>query len=349
MRQDAKASSFAGMEGSASRGGPPGVGGGVRGAPSEGGDGGGDRPFPLRLLPHLPRPGHDPGGMAAVADPALRDGPVRRVEHPGHVGGETPVAALEGDLDPAPEILRRPASPLRPDRERAVAGIGLGARDAPELRGGLESGRVVPRLEQRPRVQAPAPRVAKGGRERRVHLEEKFPAELAREAVEPEPPHRVGHRGIGNGREKRLDRPVVVPAEPAAELEGTQPGVEGMVPEHVRQAVEAGPLAASAARPGPRGPGCGRRLPGRPAAPPNRPALRRDAAAGASAPRRRKIASPRTPGAPKEPVRTRCGFGRRSSGRSLPPHPAPAGGGAPFQPRRRDPARRRKTWNACSD
>ena len=58
-----------------------------------------------------------------------------------------------------PEMLRSSASPLRPDRKRAVARLVLGPRDTPELGRRLESGGIVSRLEQRPpRVKAPAPR-----------------------------------------------------------------------------------------------------------------------------------------------------------------------------------------------
>lgn len=73
---------------------------------------------------------------------------------------------------------------------------------------------------------------------------------LAREAVEPAAPHVIGHRRVGNGREKRLDRPFLLPPGPAAELQVPQPGVERMVPEQVGQAVEALPLPAPQRAPG---------------------------------------------------------------------------------------------------
>ena len=94
----------------APRDGLPSAGGGIRGAPGDGGDGGGDRLLPLRLAPDPPRPGYDPGGAAIIADPGFGDGAIQRIEHPGHIAGKPRIAALEGDLDPMPEMLRSSAS-----------------------------------------------------------------------------------------------------------------------------------------------------------------------------------------------------------------------------------------------
>ena len=226
------------------RNGLPGAGGGIRGAPGDRGDGGGDRLLPLWLAPDPPRPGDDPGGAAIVPDPAFGDGPVRLIEPPGDVGGESPVAALEGDLDPMPEMLRGPASLARPERERAVARLVLRARNAPEPRRGLESRGVVSRLEERSRVKALATSLHPAKGERRAHLQETGPAMLSREAVEPEAPDEVGHRCIGNGREECLDRRFVVPAESAAEFQVLEPRVKRMISERLRQAGEARPLPA---------------------------------------------------------------------------------------------------------
>ena len=219
-------------------------------APGDRGDGSRDRLPPGRLARDSARAGHDPGRPTIVADPALRNAPVRLVEQPGDVGGEAPVAALQGDLDPMPEVLRGPPPPLRPELERAVARLVLGSRHAPQPRGGLESGEVIVGLEEGPRPQALDPGREAARREGGVHLQETGPAALPREAVEPLEPHEVRHRRVRNGGEERLDRRFGVLAEPRPELEVPQPRVERVVPERCGEPVEALALSAPERLPG---------------------------------------------------------------------------------------------------
>ena len=250
MRQDAKASSSAGRDEASSdtarhaRAAAPGF------SPGDRSDGRRDRLPPGRLAPNPTRSGHDPGGPAVVADPALRDAPVRLIEQPGNVCGEAPVAASQGDLDPVPEVLRGPSSPLRPELERAVARLVLGFRHTPQPGRGFEPGEVVVGLEEGSSPKTFEPGFDAVRREGGVHLQEAGPAVLPRKTVEPVKPHQIRHGRVGNGGEERLDRGLGVPAEPGAELEVPQPRMERVVPERCRQPVETLALALPESAPG---------------------------------------------------------------------------------------------------
>ena len=196
------------------------------------------------------RPGHDPGGTAMVTDPALGDAAFRLVEHACDMAGQPPVTAPKGYLDSVPEELRSPPAPLRPQGERAVAGLVLGAGDLPELGRGLEAGQIGAGLEEGPGPMALVPDLDRVRRDLGVHVEKVGPAMLPGKAIEPQTAYDIRHRRVPDGGEERLDLGVGVPAEIAPEFEVSQPWMERMPLERFGKPFEAPELAPPQGGPG---------------------------------------------------------------------------------------------------